>query len=159
MRNFLTLFIILSFKISFGQFSFNFSDSIEVTKNGVPLSLAWSGGLNYAQFSEIDSDYDGDMDLLVFDRSNDQIRLFENRLINGNRMYVFNPNGHTLFPTDLRYRLAAIDYNQDGKNDLFAYGIGGVKVYKNTGNSTTGLQWTVSKNLLYSDNGGTMLNL
>jgi hypothetical protein len=69
MRNFLTLFIILSFKISFGQFSFNFSDSIEVTKNGVPLSLAWSGGLNYSQFSEIDSDYDGDMDLLVFDRS------------------------------------------------------------------------------------------
>ena len=159
MRNFLTLFIILSFKISFGQFSFNFSDSIEVTKNGVPLSLAWSGGLNYAQFSEIDYDYDGDMDLLVFDRSNDQIRLFENRLVNGNRMYVFNPNGHTLFPTDLRYRLAAIDYNQDGKNDLFAYGIGGVKVYKNTGNSTTGLQWTVSKNLLYSDNWGTMLNL
>lgn len=159
MRNFLTLFIILSFKISFGQFSFNFSDSIEVTKNGVPLSLAWSGGLNYSQFSEIDSDYDGDMDLLVFDRSNDQIRLFENRLVNGNRMYVFNPNGHTLFPTDLRYRLAAIDYNQDGKNDLFAYGIGGVKVYKNTGNSTTGLQWTVSKNLLYSDNWGTMLNL
>ena len=159
MRNFLTLFIILSFKISFGQFSFNFSDSIEVTKNGVPLSLAWSGGLNYAQFSEIDYDYDGYMDLLVFDRSNDQIRLFENRLVNGNRMYVFNPNGHTLFPTDLRYRLAAIDYNQDGKNDLFAYGIGGVKVYKNTGNSTTGLQWTVSKNLLYSDNWGTMLNL
>jgi hypothetical protein len=159
MRNFLTLFIILSFKISFGQFSFNFSDSIEVTKNGVPLSLAWSGGLNYSQFSEIDYDYDGYMDLLVFDRSNDQIRLFENRLVNGNRMYVFNPNGHTLFPTDLRYRLAAIDYNQDGKNDLFAYGIGGVKVYKNTGNSTTGLQWTVSKNLLYSDNWGTMLNL
>jgi hypothetical protein len=159
MRNFLTLFIILSFKISFGQFSFNFSDSIEVTKNGVPLSLAWSGGLNYSQFSEIDSDFDGDMDLLVFDRSNDQIRLFENRLVNGNRMYVFNPNGHTLFPTDLRYRLAAIDYNQDGKNDLFAYGIGGVKVYKNTGNSTTGLQWTVAKNLLYSDNWGTMLNL
>lgn len=159
MRNFLTLFIILSFKISFGQFLFNFSDSIEVTKNGVPLSLAWSGGLNYSQFSEIDSDYDGDMDLLVFDRSNDQIRLFENRMVNGNRMYVFNPNGHTLFPTDLRYRLAAIDYNQDGKNDLFAYGIGGVKVYKNTGNSTTGLQWTVAKNLLYSDNWGTMLNL
>ncbi len=159
MRNFLTLFIILSFKICFGQFSFNFSDSIEVTKNGVPLSLTWSGGLNYSQFSEIDSDYDGYMDLLVFDRSNDQIRLFENRLVNGNRMYVFNPNGHTLFPTDLRYRIAAIDYNQDGKNDLFAYGIGGVKVYKNTGNSTTGLQWTVSKNLLYSDNWGTMLNL
>jgi len=141
------------------QFSFNFSDSIQVTKNGSPLSLAWSGGLNYAQFSEIDYDYDDDMDLLVFDRSNDQIRLFENRLIDGNRSYVFNPIGQTLFPSDLRYRLTAIDYNQDGENDLFAYGIGGIKVYKNTGNSTTGLQWTVAKNLLYSDNWGTQLNL
>jgi hypothetical protein len=159
MRNFLFLVTLFLFNFSFGQFAFNFSDSIQVIKNGSPLSLAWSGGLNYSQFSEIDYDYDGDMDMLVFDRSNDQIRLFENRLVDGNRVYVFNPNGHALFPTDLRYRLAAIDYNQDGKNDLFAYGIGGIKVYKNIGNSTTGLQWTVAKNLLYSDNWGTMINL
>ncbi|MBM3452775.1 MAG: hypothetical protein FJX84_06505, partial [Bacteroidetes bacterium] len=148
MRKFLLLYSLISLNPIFGQFSFNFSDSIQVTKNGSPLSLAWSGGLNYAQFSEIDYDYDDDMDLLVFDRSNDQIRLFENRLIDGNRSYVFNPIGQTLFPSDLRYRLTAIDYNQDGENDLFAYGIGGIKVYKNTGNSTTGLQWTVAKNLL-----------
>jgi len=159
MRKFLLLYSLISLNPIFGQFSFNFSDSIQVTKNGSPLSLAWSGGLNYAQFSEIDYDYDDDMDLLVFDRSNDQIRLFENRLIDGNRSYVFNPIGQTLFPSDLRYRLTAIDYNQDGENDLFAYGIGGIKVYKNTGNSTTGLQWTVAKNLLYSDNWGTQLNL
>jgi hypothetical protein len=136
MRNFLILFVITSFNFSFGQFSFNYSDSIQIIKNGNPLSLAWSGGLNYSQFSEIDFDYDGDMDLLVFDRSNDQIRLFENKDINGNRSYVYNPIGQSLFPSDLRYRLAAVDYNQDGKNDLFAYGIGGVKVFKNTGNST-----------------------
>ena len=159
MRNFLFLFIIVSFNFSFGQFSFNYSDSLQIIKNGTPLSLAWSGGLNYSQFSEIDFDYDGDMDLLVFDRSNDQIRLFENKEINGTRSYVYNPIGQSLFPSDLRYRLAAVDYNQDGKNDLFAYGIGGIKVFKNTGNSTSGLQWTLVKNLLYSDNWGTMLNL
>jgi len=159
MRNFLILFVITSFNFSFGQFSFNYSDSLQIIKNGNPLSLAWSGGLNYSQFSEIDFDYDGDMDLLAFDRSNDQIRLFENKDINGNRSYVYNPIGQSLFPSDLRYRLAAVDYNQDGKNDLFAYGIGGVKVFKNTGNSTSGLQWTLVKNLLYSDNWGTMLNL
>ncbi|MBM3418291.1 MAG: T9SS type A sorting domain-containing protein [Bacteroidetes bacterium] len=159
MRRSLFLLMLLNVWYHKAQFSFNFSDSIQVTKNGSPLSLAWSGGLNYAQFSEIDYDYDDDMDLLVFDRSNDQIRLFENRLIDGNRSYVFNPIGQTLFPSDLRYRLTAIDYNQDGENDLFAYGIGGIKVYKNTGNSTTGLQWTVAKNLLYSDNWGTQLNL
>ena len=159
MRNFLFLFIIVSFNFSFGQFSFNYSDSLQIIKNGNPLSLAWSGGLNYSQFSEIDFDYDGDMDLLAFDRSNDQIRLFENKDINGTRSYVYNPIGQSLFPSDLRYRLAAVDYNQDGKNDLFAYGIGGIKVFKNTGNSTSGLQWTLVKNLLYSDNWGTMLNL
>jgi hypothetical protein len=159
MRNFLFLFIIVSFNFSFGQFSFNYSDSLQIIKNGNPLSLAWSGGLNYSQFSEIDFDYDGDMDLLAFDRSNDQIRLFENKDINGTRSYVYNPIGQSLFPSDLRYRLAAVDYNQDGKNDLFAYGIGGIKVFKNTGNSTSGLQWTLVKNLLYSDNWGTLLNL
>jgi hypothetical protein len=159
MRNFLFLFVIVSFNFSFGQFSFNYSDSLQIIKNGNPLSLAWSGGLNYSQFSEIDFDYDGDMDLLAFDRSNDQIRLFENKDINGTRSYVYNPIGQSLFPSDLRYRLAAVDYNQDGKNDLFAYGIGGIKVFKNTGNSTSGLQWTLVKNLLYSDNWGTMLNL
>jgi hypothetical protein len=159
MRNFLTLFVLVAFNLAFGQFSFNYSDSIQVIKNGNPLSLAWAGGLNYSQFSEIDFDYDGDMDLLVFDRSNDQIRLFENQLVSGTRLYVFKPEGQSLFPADLRYRLAAIDYNQDGKNDLFAYGIGGIKVFKNTGNSSTGLQWTLAKNLLYSDNWGTLLNL
>jgi hypothetical protein len=159
MRNFLFLFIIVSFNFSFGQFSFNYSDSLQIIKNGTPLSLAWSGGLNYSQFSEIDFDYDGDMDLLAFDRSNDQIRLFENKDINGTRSYVYNPIGQSLFPSDLRYRLAAVDYNQDGKNDLFAYGIGGIKVFKNTGNSTSGLQWTLVKNLLCSDNWGTLLNL
>lgn len=153
--------ILISFFSSFGfsQFQFNFTDSLPVMKNGQELSLPWAGGLNYAQVSDIDVDFDGDMDLLVFDRSNDQIRLFENAQENGIRFYKFNPQGYLLFPSDIRYRVHCIDYNGDGKNDLFTYGIGGVKVYKNTGNSSTGLTWELAKNLLYSDNWGTQLNL
>jgi hypothetical protein len=153
--------ILISFFSSFGfsQFQFNFTDSLPVMKNGQELSLPWAGGLNYAQVSDIDFDFDGDMDLLVFDRSNDQIRLFENAQENGIRFYKFNPQGYLLFPSDIRYRVHCIDYNGDGKNDLFTYGIGGVKVYKNTGNSTNGLTWELAKNLLYSDNWGTQLNL
>ncbi|MFM7467829.1 MAG: FG-GAP repeat domain-containing protein, partial [Crocinitomicaceae bacterium] len=137
------------------QFNFSFKDSIPVSVFGVDLQFPWAGGLNNTQFSDLDFDYDGDLDLLIFDRSSDQIRLFENL---GNT-YVPYFNASTLFPSDIRYRLFSIDYNQDGKNDLFTYGIGGIKVYKNTGNSSTGLQWSVAKNLLYSDNWGTMLNL
>ena len=62
------LFILLS-PIGIGQFAFNYVDSISVIKSGSQLNMPWAGGLNYAQFSDIDYDFDGDMDLLVFDRS------------------------------------------------------------------------------------------
>ncbi len=159
MKRFILLFLVFLSMNGFGQFQFNFSDSIAVLKNGSQLENAWAGGLNYAQVSDIDFDFDGDLDLLVFDRSNDQIRIFEHKQDGVNHYYKFKPTGDQLFPTELRYRLTAIDYNQDGKNDLFTYGIGGIKVYKNVGNSTIGLQWQLVKNLLYSDNWGTQLNL
>jgi hypothetical protein len=151
-----TFFVVLFVaNLTKAQFNFSFKDSIPVRVFGEDLQFPWAGGLNNAQFSDLDFDYDGDLDLLIFDRSSDQIRLFEN---SGNtyRPYL---NASALFPSDIRYRLFSIDYNQDGKNDLFTYGIGGIKVYKNTGNSSIGLQWSVAKNLLYSDNWGTMLNL
>lgn len=159
MKRILLVFgLVLSSKV-ISQFQFNYSDSIPVFKNGNAMKNPWAGGLNYAQVSDIDFDFDGDLDLLVFDRSADQIRLFENKQEGSIHFYKFKPDGYLLFPNDLRYRLMAIDYNQDGKNDLFTYGIGGIKVYKNIGNSNDGLQWQLAKNLLYSDNWGTQLNL
>jgi hypothetical protein len=52
-----------------------------------------------------------------------------------------------------------MDYNLDGKNDIFTYGIGGLKVYKNVGNASNGLQWELASELLYSNNWGTLMNL
>ena len=53
--------ILISFFSSFGfsQFQFNFTDSIPIFKNGIELILPWAGGLNYAQVSDIDYDFDG----------------------------------------------------------------------------------------------------
>lgn len=132
------------------QFNFEYNTEIEVSKNGNLLKNPWAGGLNFVQFSEIDFDYDGDMDLFVFDRTSDNIRLFENTGSGPNQGYIYKYNGHLLFPSDVRYRVYLADYNLDGKNDLFTYGIGGVKVYKNIGNSVAGLQWELASNLLYS---------
>ena len=143
----------------FSQFQFNFNDSVQVFKNGVPLSKPWSGGFNNAQFSDIDYDFDGDLDLFVFDRSNNQVRVFSQELNGIQKYYRLDPIAGFKFPSDMRYRATTIDYNGDGKNDLFTYGIGGIKVYKNTGNATIGLQWEVAKNLLYSNNWGTLMNL
>ncbi len=152
------LFIILSHSI-LSQFAFNYVDSIPVIKSGSQLDMPWAGGLNYAQLSDIDYDYDGDMDLIVFDRSNNQIKIFENRQLSGESFYVYNPFGKELFPENMRYRLFAIDYNGDNKKDLFTYGIGGLKVYKNVGDAVNGISWELAKELVYSDYWGTELNL
>jgi len=145
----LSLYICLNILV-FGQFNFEYSTEIQISKNGSIFKNPWAGGINYAQFSEIDYDFDGDMDLFVFDRTNDNIKLFQNILNGSNREYQIVYNGRFLFPTGLRYRVFMADYNLDGKNDIFTYGIGGIKVYKNTGNSTLGLQWELVTDLLYS---------
>lgn len=158
--HFLLFFILtLSFNNIKAQFNFEYNDSIPVKIGTDTLKLAWTGGLNYAQFSDIDYDFDGDMDLLVFDRSSDNIRVFLQETINGTKQYRLKYNAQNSFPTDIRYRLTTVDYDQDGRKDLFAYGIGGIKVYRNVGDLTNGLQWEVAKNLLYSDYWGTSLNL
>lgn len=145
--------------VVWGQFQFSYSDSISVTSNNEELEMPWAGGLNYPQFSSIDYDFDGDLDLLVFDRSSNQLKIFTQYEQDGAPHYKYDPEGASYFPQDIRYRLFAIDYDGDGKKDLFAYGIGGLKVYRNTGDNSSGLSWVVSKELLYSDNWGTPLSL
>ena len=141
------------------QFNFEYSDSIPVKVGNDTLTFPWAGGLNYSQFSDIDFDFDGDLDLFIFDRSSDNIRVFLQESIAGVKQYKLKYNAQISFPTDIRYRATFVDYNNDGKNDLFAYGIGGIKVYRNIGDATNGLQWEVAKNLLYSDHGNANLNL
>lgn len=141
------------------QFQFNFSDSILVFKNGSYLNLAWSGGHNNAQFSEIDYDFDGDNDLFVFDRSHDQVRLYRHEVANVQHYYVSDPAGFLRFPPGLRYRAYCADYDQDGKNDLFCYTIGGLRVYKNVGNASIGLLWEQYSNYITSNYNGPQLNL
>ena len=160
MRRFFLIYLLLLICFSFkAQFQFNFNDSIEVYRTNTALKYPWAGGLNYAQFSEIDYDYDGDMDLLIFDRSNDQMRVFEQKIEGGVSFYKLDPLAYLEFPEQIRYRVFSIDYNGDGKNDLFTYGIGGIKVFKNAGSPQLGLQWELVKDLLYSDYTGANLNL
>jgi len=153
------VFVLASGSHAQAQFRFEFNDSIGARISTDTLKMPWAGGLNYVQVSDIDYDFDGDKDLFVFDRSKDNIRLFETVVVNGIPEYRFVPGGARFFPADLRYRVALVDYDQDGRPDIFTYGIGGVKVYKNTGDVTNGLQWQLISNLLYSDYVGSYTNL
>lgn len=151
LRTFLFLLGIATAPISLAQFLFEYDASPRVLRNGDTLGLAWSGGFNNPQFSEIDVDFDGDSDLFVFDRSSDQVIVFEHKTDGAEPYYQFLEGAALVFPPDLKYRARCVDYDQDGRNDLFTYGTGGLAVYRNVGNATDGLQWELVESSVQSD--------
>lgn len=138
---------------SFAQFGFQRIDTIDVFESAVLQTYAWAGGLDYAQFSNIDMDFDGDEDLFVFDRTNNKVLTFIQNGTVSNPVWSYTPFYETKFPEYKNYYIATededflfnwvllVDYNCDGKKDIFAARSGGLKVYKNTGNSTSGLSF------------------
>lgn len=134
------------------QLFFDYQDSIPVYIGAQQQLYPWAGGLNYSQFSEIDFDFDGDMDLFVFDRAHDNIRLFEKKPDGAGFRYQAVYDAKRFFPSDLEYRVCLADYNQDGKMDIFTHAFSGIKIYRNTGNATIGLQWQLAEDLVYSTN-------
>ena len=156
----LTFMLIVGTGVSWAQFGFFYNDSITVKFGGDTLQLPWVGGFNHAQFSSFDFDFDGEEDLFIFDRSSNQIRVLLRKFDgNGVAFYQYAHGVRDKFPDDVRYRATLVDYNGDDKPDLYTYGIGGLKLYKNTGNATDGLQWELVSNLLRTDYLGTNSNL
>src|SRR4051812_36435834 len=73
------------------QTSFVRKDSVPVYYNSVLRPFAWAGGFNSTQFSEIDLNQDGIMDLFAFDRAGNKIITFINSGIPNQVSYVFAP--------------------------------------------------------------------
>lgn len=147
---FLVGFALIISESASAQFGFEFDNTVPVIRNGQPISNAWGGGLNYPQISDFDYDFDGDLDLFVFDRSNNNIRVYSQENI-GQPYYELVYNAANLFPAEMRYRATLVDYDNDGRKDLWTYGIGGLKIYRNVGDSGNGLQWELITDLLYSE--------
>lgn len=154
LTKFSTLILAISVSIfghfTYAQFGFEYDGSVPVFRNGNQLENAWAGGLNYAQVSDFDYDFDGDLDLFIFDRSNHNIRVLTQEN-NGQPYYQLAYNAALNFPPDVRYRATMVDYDNDGRKDLWTYGIGGLKVYRNVGDAVNGLQWELITDLLYSE--------
>ncbi len=105
----------------------NRDTSLIISENGSIFNSALSGGINAGQFSNIDLNLDGIMDLVVFDKSGNKISPF----INDNGNYIYAPKYRDNFPKAHDWMLLA-DYNCDGKNDIYTYSSGGMAIYKNT---------------------------
>jgi len=126
---YLLFFQILLTQVAFAQMTLNRDTSLKFQENGVEFTSALAGGINSGQFSNIDLDLDGIMDIVVFDKSGNKLSPF----INNNGTFIYAPKYRENFPAINDWVILA-DYNCDGKNDIFTYATGGAgaSIYKNT---------------------------
>ncbi len=120
---------------------------------GNKMDFPWMGGMNNPQFSEIDLNNDGILDLFVFDRSGFAINTFINGGTPNEIDYTLDNQYRQAFPDTLKDWVLLRDYNCDGVMDIFtAHGIDGFSVYKGSFNSDNQLSFSlVAKQLFFSD--------
>lgn len=151
------LFLFISIQTN-AQFFFERSNHIPVLKNAQNQDLAWTGGMNFVQFSNIDLDYDGNMDLFVFDRSSNKWMTFLHSGNAGTYEYTYAPEYEAAFPSMDSWVLLR-DYNCDGQMDIFAHTGAGIKLFKNVGNATSGLAFELVDPLIFTLFYSTPVNL
>lgn len=147
-----------------GQIEYDFgfvqNDSIEVLdSNGIPMEYAWVGGLNSVHFQEIDLDIDGKSDLIIFDVHGDKLYPFINDGDSGEIKYKFSPEYAKLFPKMSGW-VQCVDYDGDGKKDLYTYIPGGIALYKNTSSVSGGLAFQlISPMINFNSSSGFPVNI
>jgi hypothetical protein len=134
-------FIHLTLSISmmaqdYHDFGFERNINIDVFgSEGEHLDLAWTGGLNACQFHSFDLNFDGIKDLIIFDRHGNRLLTFLNDGSSSVYAFSFAPEYIDHFPA-MQHWVQFIDYNNDGRKDIFTYTTGGIKVYRNISETT-----------------------
>ncbi|MDY0015913.1 MAG: T9SS type A sorting domain-containing protein [Bacteroidales bacterium] len=133
------LFLLIIIQIQSQTHDFGFAKNNEIsisTKEDSLLLYSWAGGMNSMQFAKIDLDFDGIQDLVAFDVHGRRLLPFLNKARNANEInYIYSPEYIKLFPNDIYGVFHLIDFNKDGKKDIFTYKNAGIKVYKNISDS------------------------
>jgi len=116
-----------------GQWDVSFQGTVPVLRNGQPLDMAWAGGINFSQISDIDLNGDGLKDLFLFDRSGNTVTTLLNTGTPGTAAYrLGRPDVPPTLFSELHDWVLLRDYNCDGKEDIFTYTQAGFGVYRNT---------------------------
>ncbi|MFU8842534.1 MAG: T9SS type A sorting domain-containing protein [Bacteroidales bacterium] len=132
---FTLLFLLTAISI-FGQIQLIPLTGVPVIHAGDTLKNPWAGGFNSPQFSAIDLNSNGIKDLVAFERNfYGVIKTFINEGIPGEVSYRFEPEFRWFFPRIQNWALL-VDYDGDGKEDLFTSVPAGIAVYKSTGDDT-----------------------
>ena len=137
MKNPFTLFFLLvpafCFAQSGGKIGFRYDQTPTVSVAGKPLLNPWVGGLNTTQYSTMRLNDDARDDLVVFDRSTSKVSTFLaiDAPSGTGVVWKYAPEYEAAFPKTLYSWLLLVDYDGDGRKDLFASVNSGVWVYHN----------------------------
>ncbi len=137
MKKLCTLWLTLIPWLTYGQsssapFGFQYSQQPTVSVDGRALLNPWAGGLNAMQFATLRLNDDARDDLLVYDRTSRKVSTFvavDNPTGTG-IAWQYAPTYETMLPP-LSGWVVAVDYDGDGKKDLFSLINGNVRVYHN----------------------------
>jgi hypothetical protein len=134
-----------------GRFGFEQASIAKVVQGTDTLAHAWAGGLNAPQFSSIDLNFDGQLDLYAFDRQTLRSYTFLNVAApTGGRRWQYAPVYENAFPSDMDSWASLRDYDCDGRPDLFTYTTGGnIRVFRNVGSAATGPKFVLEKPMIY----------
>lgn len=128
-----------------------------VEQNGKTLQMPFSGSFNSAQVESIDLNGDGVEDLVVFDRTCQKLSTFLVQITASSITYQYSSIYENAFPF-MENWMHLIDFDGDGKKDLFTYTAAGIKVFRNTGQGKVN-QFTLFQEPLYSEGFSGKINL
>jgi len=133
-----TLVLVNLFSFSaIAQVVFEPINDVIILDGELQYSSPWGGGLNSAQYSKADLDGDTKEELIIYDRSGRVFQIFKEQdqsYVPANELCVLLPeipDGWVLF----------VDYDSDGKKDIFSNGDRGIVVYQNISEENQAATW------------------
>ncbi len=127
----LLVFGCVSVNLLVAQLPQNHQNNLKMVIDGDTLPSAWAGGMNSPQFSELDLDLDGKMDMMVFDREDNSFATYLNVGSPGNRAYKYAPKYEEAFvECNCTDWALAVDYNCDGLLDIVCGANSYIQAYK-----------------------------
>ena len=128
-------------------------------QNNKNISMPFGGGFDVPQFSACDLDFDGKKDIVIFDREGGKVSCYLNKGMTGQIAYEYAPQYAAKFPKKLIDWMLLVDYNGDGKEDIFTAIPGGVKIYKNTSTALNGISFSLVNGDVQADFGSFVTRL
>jgi hypothetical protein len=130
MKNLLILYLVLIPLQFVGQgIKLVQNPAVIVQKSGQNLINAFAGGMNATQFESLDLTADGREDIVTFDRTSERVAVF----VNEPTGYRYSATISSQIPKFTHW-MRFVDYDGDGKKDLFCAAPAGIQVFRNTSN-------------------------